>query len=457
MKRNFVMAMISILIIIIFAASVGLAMNPIFSNVFTADPAALVYNGTVYLYTGHDEAALGGTSYAMNNWLCYSSTDLINWTNRGTPLLVSAFSWAKADAWAGQVIYRNGKFYWYICAEHKTIPGKAIGVAVSTSPTGPFTDAKGSALITNNMTTQTSISWDDIDPTVFIDDDGQAYLYWGNTVCYYVKLNSDMISYSGSIQTVNLPNFTEAPWLHKRNGIYYLSYAYEWPEKIAYATSTSPTGPWTYRGIINDYVPNCGTNHQSIIEFNGNSYFIYHNGIIGGDYRRSVCIDRLYYNSDGTIKQVVQTNAGLGSTVPKTGVNYLIINRNSGKLLDVTNAYTYDGANVQQFSNTVHNCQRWKLVDAGSGYYQIVNLNSGKLLEVANASTADGANVQQWTSNGNNCQKWRLEDAGDGYYRIINVNSGQLLEVVNALTSDGANVQQWPNNGHTCQQWRFIQ
>ncbi len=456
MKRKFAITTV-LLLMMITVTSVGLAMNPIISNVFTADPAAMVYNGTVYLYTGHDEAALGGSSYVMNNWLCFSSTDMVNWTSRGTALSVSAFSWAKADAWAGQVIYRNGKFYWYICAEHKTISGKAIGVAVSTSPTGPFTDARGSALITNNQTTQTSISWDDIDPTVFIDDDGQAYLYWGNTVCKYVKLNSDMITYSGSIQTVSLPSFTEAPWLHKHNGIYYLSYAYGWPEKIAYATSSSPTGPWTYRGIINDYVPNCGTNHQAIIEFNGNSYFIYHNGLLGGDYRRSVCIDRLYYNSDGTIQQVVQTTAGLGSTVPKTGVNYLIINRNSSKFLDVINASTADGANVQQYSNTVNNCQRWKLVDAGSGYYQIVNVNSGKLLEVVNASTADGGNVQQYTNNGNNCQKWRLEDAGGGFYRIINVNSGKLLEVISASTADGANVQQYTNNGNYCQQWRFIQ
>ncbi|HYH03389.1 MAG TPA: family 43 glycosylhydrolase, partial [Bacillota bacterium] len=202
--KNKVTRVLLLLIIVLTLVSVSFADNPVVKTVYTADPAALVYNGRVYLYTGHDEAAAGGTAYVMKNWLCYSSSDMGNWTSHGSPLSVSTFSWAKADAWAGQVIYRNGKFYWYICAEHKTIPGKAIGVAVSSSPTGPFTDARGSALITNNMTTQTSIGWDDIDPTVFIDDNGQAYLYWGNTVCKYVKLKSNMTEIDGSIKTVSL-------------------------------------------------------------------------------------------------------------------------------------------------------------------------------------------------------------------------------------------------------------
>lgn len=310
--KNRIMIMVSTMLIVLLFITTCFADNPVVRNIFTADPAALVYNGTVYLYTGHDE---GSTGYVMRDWKCFSSTDMINWTDRGTPLAVSAFSWAKADAWASQVIYRNNKFYWYICAEHKTIPGKAIGVAVSTSPTGPFTDALGHALITNDMTKFTTISWDDIDPTVFIDSDGQAYLYWGNTACMYVRLNSDMISYSGSINnvTTQLPNYTEAPWLHKRGSTYYLSYAYGWEEQIAYATSSSPTGPWTYRGIIMPRVITSNTIHQSIIDFNNQSYFIYHNGALpaGGSYKRSVCIEKFTYNADGTIPTILQTSTGL--------------------------------------------------------------------------------------------------------------------------------------------------
>jgi len=116
-------------------------------------------------------------------------------------------------------------------AHDSTHRGKAIGVAVSDNPLGPFTDAKGSAIITNDMTTDTKISWDDIDPTIFIDDNKQAYLFWGNTTLHYVKMKENMIDMDGPIQTISLPHFTEAPWVHKKNGWYYLSYAYEFPGK----------------------------------------------------------------------------------------------------------------------------------------------------------------------------------------------------------------------------------
>jgi len=289
--------------------------NPIITNKYTADPAALVHKNTVYLYAGHDEAPDKQERYVMNEWLVYSSADMINWKEHPSPLRAKDFAWAKGDAWASQVVERNGKFYWYAAVSHGTIHGKAIGVAVSDSPVGPFKDARGTALITNDMTTtETKISWDDIDPTVFIDDDGQAYLFWGNTQCYYIKLKANMIDQDGPIQRVNLPNFTEAPWLHKHKGWYYLSYAYQFPEKIAYAMSRKITGPWEYKGILNEVAGNSNTNHQAIIEFKGKSYFIYHNGSIptaGGSFRRSVCIDRLYYNSNGTMKRIQMTTEGL--------------------------------------------------------------------------------------------------------------------------------------------------
>ncbi|MCB2407862.1 glycoside hydrolase family 43 protein [Hymenobacter lucidus] len=297
------------------AAPVPVAANPIIKDKYTADPAALVYNGTVYLYAGHDEAPARQERYVMNEWLCYSSTDMVSWQEHPSPLSVKAFAWAKADAWASQVIERNGKFYLYAAVEHGTIPGKSIGVAVADSPTGPFKDARGSALITNDMTTQAKISWDDIDPTVFIDGKGQAYLYWGNTICYWAKLKPNMTELDGPInQITTLPGFTEAPWLHKANGWYYLSYAYQFPEKIAYAMSRSPEGPWEFKGLLNEVAGNSNTNHQSIIEFKGRPYFIYHNGSIptdGGSFRRSVCIDYLYYNKDGTMKRVQMTTEGV--------------------------------------------------------------------------------------------------------------------------------------------------
>lgn len=291
--------------------------NPVITHKYTADPAALVYNNKVYLYTGHDVAPAKQNRYEMHEWLCFSTNDMINWTEHPVPLRVTDFAWAKDDAWASQVIERNGKFYWYVAATHNTIPGKAIGVAVSDNPLGPFTDARGTALVTNDMTTDTKISWDDIDPTVYIDERGQGWLFWGNTVLYYSKLKENMIELDGPIKTIQMPRFTEAPYIHKRGGWYYLSYAYEFPEKTAYAMSKSIEGPWEYKGILNEIAGNCNTNHQSIIEFKGISYFIYHNGALvpdAGSFHRSVCIDYLHYNKDGTLKRVVMTSEGIGAT-----------------------------------------------------------------------------------------------------------------------------------------------
>ncbi len=290
------------------------AANPIITNVFTADPAAFVYHDTVYLYTGHDEAPDNNHGYRMKDWLCFSSTNMVDWQPQGSPLAVTNFAWAKSDAWASQVIERNGKFYWYAAVEHGTIHGKAIAVAISDSPTGPFKDARGSALVSNDMTTAAKISWDDIDPTVWIDDDGQAYLIWGNRACYFAKLKENMIELDGPIQTIDVPAFEEAPWIHKHGNLYYLSYASGFPEKTAYATAPKITGPWTYRGLLAEMAGNCNTIHQAIIDYKGKSYFIYHNGSAqrgGGSFQRSVCIDYLYYNPDGTIKRIVQTTEGV--------------------------------------------------------------------------------------------------------------------------------------------------
>ena len=232
-------------------ASTIWAQNPIITHKYTADPAALVHNDKVYLYVGHDEAKAHENHYVLNEWLIFSSDDMVNWTEEAA-FPASAFEWAKGEAWAAHVVEKEGKFYWYVTVEHGTIPGKSIGVAVSDSPTGPFKDALGKALITNDMTTEHSDSyWDDIDPAVFIDDDGEAYMYWGNVVCYWVRLNDNMIELDGPIQTVDLPHFTEAPYIHKKDEWYYLTYAYMFPERTAYARSKSVTGPWEFVGLLN--------------------------------------------------------------------------------------------------------------------------------------------------------------------------------------------------------------
>lgn len=171
------------------------SQNPVVQTIYTADPAPMVYKDTVFLYVGHDEDA--SKYFTMKDWHIYSTTDMVNWRDRGVGLSLKDFKWAKKDAWAGQVIERNGKFYWYVPMDQSNGKGMAIGVAVSESPTGPFKDALGKCLVTTG--------WGDIDPTVFIDTDGQAYLYWGNPALYYIKLNEDMVSYDGKIGIVKVP------------------------------------------------------------------------------------------------------------------------------------------------------------------------------------------------------------------------------------------------------------
>lgn len=296
------------------------AKNPVFDHVFTADPAAMVHGDTVYLYTGHDEAPHNDKFFEMHDWLLFSSKDMKTWQAHGAVLKATDFSWAKGDAWAAHAIERNGKFYFYTTVRHKDDkPGFAVGVAVADSPLGPYKDAIGKALITNEMTTQTKNDWDDIDPAAFIDDDGQAYLFFGNLVPKYVKLKANMTELDGEIKVIDLKDFTEALWLHKKDKTYYLSYACEFPEKICYATSQSIHGPWQYGGILNEIAGNSETNHQSIIEFKGQSYFIYHTGALppkdgkpsGGRFRRSVAIDLLHYNPDGSLKRVIMTSEGI--------------------------------------------------------------------------------------------------------------------------------------------------
>jgi arabinoxylan arabinofuranohydrolase len=170
MRSKFFM-MVSFMLITLISITVCFADNPIVQTIYTTDPAPMMYNGTCYVYTGHDADSLVNNFFTMNDWRCYASADMQNWTDLGSPLSYTAFSWAKGDCWAGQCIYRNNKFYYYVPMTQKT-GGMAIGVAVSTDPAGPFTDALGYPLVYTGT--------GDIDPTVFIDDDGQAYLYWGN-------------------------------------------------------------------------------------------------------------------------------------------------------------------------------------------------------------------------------------------------------------------------------------
>jgi arabinoxylan arabinofuranohydrolase len=306
--------------LVLLPAARAFADNPIVQTSYTADPAPVVYDGRLYVYTSHDEDVTVNNFFTMNDWRLYSTADMVNWTDHGSPAGYKSYSWGTGDAWAVQGVSRNGKYYLYTPINNST--GSKIGVLVGNNPWGPFTDPLGKALISTGS--------GNIDPTVFIDSDGQAYLYWGNPQLYYVKLNTDMISFPGSPTAVNLTTagfgvrsnsdrataYEEGPWFYKRGSLYYIVYPADGtPEKISYTTSSGSTGPWMYRGDIMAKESGSGssfTNHPGVIDYQGHSYFFYHNGALpgGGGYKRSVCVEEFTYKSDGTIPTITMSTAG---------------------------------------------------------------------------------------------------------------------------------------------------
>lgn len=296
------------------------AHNPIIQTHFTADPAPLVIGDTLFLYVGCDEKDAPLDSYLMREYRLYTTTDMVNWTDHGAVLRTSAFKWSAGDASAAQCIGRNGKYYLYISSQNNTNPGSSIGVAVADSPYGPFRDALGHALVTNDMTTHARHSWDDLDPTVYIDGDGKAWLYWGNGVCYRAPLNDDMISLAGEIEAIDardtssfVEGFTEAPWVYGRDGKYYMVYASRFPESIHYSMSDKIDGKWTAKGVVMPLQGGSNTNHPGIVDFKGHSYFFYHNDALPGghSYCRSVCVEEFAYGDNGEIPSMQMTTDGI--------------------------------------------------------------------------------------------------------------------------------------------------
>ncbi|MBP5457465.1 MAG: family 43 glycosylhydrolase [Paludibacteraceae bacterium] len=302
-----------------------LADNPIIQTYYSPDPAPVVIDDTVFVYTGNDE---GGSFFTMNGWRVSSSTDMVNWTDRGTLILSSRdFPNAKENGdWAAQVIRRNGKYYYYVTVESSLHPGgRAINVAVADRPEGPFKNALSG---TDHLA---GPNWDYIDPTVWIDDDGQAYLYWGNPKLFWAKLNEDMISFDGGIHETDMSRgfappgqsstYTEGPWIHKRNGKYYMIYAAQGvPEAISYSWSDSPTGPWEYKGVImpKNEQGAAFTNHSGLIDFKGRSFFFYHNQrrVPGaGGYNRTAAVEEFTWNADGTIPELHMTDEGVKNPI----------------------------------------------------------------------------------------------------------------------------------------------
>ena len=301
MKKNFIILLLAFISVNAMAQKPQTMNMPLVQTKYTADPAPYVHGDTIYLYTTHDEDDAEG--FKMKDWLLYTSTDMVNWQDHGAVASLKDFPWYKGDngAWAECVVERNGKWYMY-CPIH----GNGIGVLVADSPFGPFKDPIGKPLVWRTE------HWSDIDPSVWIDNDGKAYMYWGNPHTYCVELNEDMISTKGDIMTMDkIEDYQEGPWIWKRGDWYYLAFASTCcPEGIGYAMSKSPTGPWEHKGHIMDHTPRTRGNHPGIIEFKGKwycfglTYDLFRLESSRHAERRCCMAAEMTYNADGTIKEL---------------------------------------------------------------------------------------------------------------------------------------------------------
>ena len=291
--------------------------NPIITGQFTADPTARVFEGKIYMYPSHDIPSVithtdGSPWFSMPDYHVFSSEDLTTWTDHGVILRQQDVPWGKPDAyamWAPDCVYKDGKYYFYFPDAPAEGFGFGIGVAVADRPFGPFTpEAEPIKGVFG------------IDPCVLIDDDGSSYIYWSGMGLNGCRLNDNMLELDGTPQRLDtdLPEgFKEGPFVFKLDGKYYLTYPWvrDDTETLAYAMSDSPLGPFVYKGLIMKESPtDCWTNHHSIVEYKGQWYLFYHHNDYSPDFdkNRSARIDRLTFNEDGTICEVIPTLRGVG-------------------------------------------------------------------------------------------------------------------------------------------------
>jgi hypothetical protein len=351
---------ITIILIIfghIFSLNSLLAQNPIILDQFTADPAARVFGNCVYLYPSHDIPAREGKGRA--DWFCmedyhvFSSDNLIDWTDHGVIISQNKVRWADSTTysmWAPDCIYKNGKYYFVFPALAKDTSngrGFSIGIYVSEKPEGPFSHWSGPLKNVHG-----------IDPNIFIDKDGQTYLYWALGKIYVAKLKEDMTDLASEPEEIiGLPDkgLKEGPYLFERGGIYYFTYPHVQNsiERLEYATADNPEGPFEFKGIIMDESPaGCWTNQQSIIKFMNQWYLFYHQNDLSPhfDKNRSVRIDSLFFNADGTIRKVIPTFRGVGLTAASKQIQIDRYSRISNKGVSIA------------FIDSLHVFSGWKTI-----------------------------------------------------------------------------------------------
>jgi GH43 family beta-xylosidase len=351
------------------------AQNPFIHDQFTADPSARVFGDKVYVYPSHDIPCTESKGrigwFCMEDYHVFSSSNLTDWTDHGVIVSQNKVKWvdpAGYSMWAPDCIFRKGKYYFYFPTRAKDTSvngrGFSIGVAVADKPAGPFTPQplpiKGVR---------------GIDPNVFIDKDGQAYLYWSGGNIYGAKLKENMLELDSEPKILGeLPDkgLKEGPYLFERNGIYYLTYPHVQNkiERLEYAIGDNPLGPFKFTGVIMDESPTgCWTNHHSFIQFKGQWYLFYHHNDYSPqfDKNRSIRIDSLSFNPDGTIQKVIPTLRGVGLSDARKQIQ---VDRYSHKS---------DKGTSIAFLDTLNKFQGWKMIlDKQNAWIQYNSIDFGK-------------------------------------------------------------------------------
>lgn len=424
------------------------AQNPFIQDQFTADPSARVFNGRVYVYPSHDILAEEGKGrpgwFCMEDYHVFSSPNLVDWTDHGVIVSQNNVDWVDSTSysmWAPDCIERNGTYYFYFPSRQKDADprrGFTIGVAVADNPEGPFTPQPEPIQNVHG-----------IDPNVFIDKDGQAYLYWSMGDIFVARLSEDMLELASEPQVIEeLPQkgLKEGPFLFERNNIYYMTYPHveNKTERLEYAIGDNPMGPFKVTGVIMDESPTgCWTNHHSIIEFKDQWYLFYHHNDLSPhfDKNRSIRIDSLFFNDDGTIKKVIPTLRGVGLTEATKNIQ---IDRYSQK--------SDRGASIA-FLDTLNTFAGWKtILDSINAWiqYNSVDFGSNKFKSInVRASSKTGGTLQIRLNKLNGPVIAQIKIPKGDEWRVVNSSISELQPGIHNLIvrlEDNKNVEiDWIN------------
>ncbi|HBY51627.1 MAG TPA: alpha-N-arabinofuranosidase [Marinilabiliales bacterium] len=425
-----------ILSLLVIVPGLTFSQNPIVRNQFTADPTARVFNGKVYVFPSHD-IPTPPEKPGRKDWFCmadyhvFSSENLTDWTDHGMIVSQNKVSWVDSTSysmWAPDCIERNGKYYFYFPANKNIADangrqGFGIGVAIADQPEGPYIPLPEPIKGVNG-----------IDPNVFIDKDGQAYLYWAMGNIFVAKLKDNMTELASEPMVIdNLPQkgLKEGPFLFERNGIYYLTIPHveNKIERLEYAIGNNPMGPFKMAGVVMDESPmNCWTNHQSFIQYKGQWYLFYHQDAYSPkfDKNRSICIDSLFFNADGSIQKVTPTLRGVGvtKTTDKIEIDrYSYKSENGSSVAFLDSVDTFNG--WKTILSTKDSWVKYNTVDFGKKKLKKVQVKAlsekGSTLQIR-LDKADGPviaeiKIPQGTSW--NTVEWKVSGIKPGIHHLI--------------------------------------